>query len=382
MARGTANTGLRSSSAPRRRASHWSIPKEQARGVENGGHISGDLQVPCAPGIIGAGHAVLDAHEVHASADDATEIPGRMPSDAQIAGARKLAEVGQVHNGRRQAVAGLGELIDDEEFGAGHHAISIRRSPRGSQETGQESVEAQVTDARFCDPTIQQIAAQWRLRQDMVRAMSRLTLQAKAILRRFCDGDKAEADRLYRAISAGKPHPMAGHAGVAITPLLMAREPLENVRAAIEKDIAKMAKRLPIAHCVEDTSGLGWGGLAAIVGECGDLSAYKSVAAVWKRCGLAVINGDRQRKKSGDEALEHAYAPSRRAVIWTITDSLFRRQSVIGGPYRAAYDAYKAAELAKELTAGHAHNRALRRVSKDLLRDLTVAWRAANRTGG
>ncbi len=249
-------------------------------------------------------------------------------------------------------------------------------------EAGHVPLDAHCIDARFVDPLIQQIVEQWRLRQDMVRAMSRLTLQAKAILRRICAGDKTEANKLYRSLSNGKDHELAAIAQIAVAPLLLAREPLEETRKKIEKRLIVMAKELPIAHMVEETSGLGYPGLAAIVGECGDLSAYKSVSAVWKRCGLAVIDGGRQRKVAGDAAIEHGYSPSRRAVIWTITESLFKAQSAgmkdgaEPGPYRALYDGWKAEELAKELTKGHAHNRAMRKVGKRLLRDLTVAWRA------
>ena len=267
-------------------------------------------------------------------------------------------------------------------------------------EAGHCSVGTQLTDARFVDPLVVQIREQWRLRQDMVRAMSRLTLQAKAILRRMCEGDKDEADKLYASLSNGKDHSLAGAAMVAVAPLLMAREPLEVTRKLLEKRLAKLAKGLPIAHMVEEIKGFGYVGLASIVGECGDLSAFKSVAAVHKYCGLAVIRGERQRKKSGDAAIEQGYNPQLRAVIWVLQDPLFRAQSrgvndgAVVGPYRAAYDIYKAAQLLKiveypikdssktemlPMKLGHAHNRALRKMAKDLLRDLTVAWRRAGR---
>jgi len=249
-------------------------------------------------------------------------------------------------------------------------------------EPGQPCRETQSGDARFVDPLIMQIVETWRQRQDMVRAMGKLTLQCKAILRRLCAGDKTEANKVYRSIGNGMDHALAQSGHMAVAPLLAARQPLEASRKAYEKKLIALAKDLPIAHMVDETVGLGLPGLAAIIGECGDLSAYKSVAAVWKRCGLAVISGGRQRRVTGEAALEHGYSPSRRSVIWTLTDSLFKAQSAgmkdgaAPGPYRALYDELKALELAKDLTAGHAHNRALRRVSKKLLCDLTVAWRA------
>ncbi len=43
-------------------------------------------------------------------------------------------------------------------------------------------------------------------------------------------------------------------------------------------------------------------------------------------------------------------------------------------PYRPLYDASKAHDAGRELTPIHIHNRALRRVAKEILKDL---WRAS-----
>ena len=235
---------------------------------------------------------------------------------------------------------------------------------------------------QFVDPTIAQIRETWKQRQDMVRAMTKLTMQAKAILRRFTDGDKTEAAKLYSAITKGKPHPLAEIALSNIGPLLMSRDPLEEYRKITEKRLVNLAKTLPIVHMVDQIKGLGLPGLAAIVGEAGDLSKYKSVSAVWKRCGLAVIDGQIQRRvKDAKEAAIHGYSPSRRSVLWTLTDSLFKAQSAgmkdgaEPGPYRALYDQLKAVDLANGLTKLHSHRRACRRMTKALLEDLTLEWR-------
>lgn len=322
-----------------------------------------------------ADQEVLDNHKVHVSGADQTKPLGQprgYPSDPQ-----------KFPKGERAAIQGAksGDQSPRANKG-GHRSIEAQSSASPLiGEPGHTTYETQATDARFADPIIMQIVETWRQRQDMVRAMGKLTLQCKAILRRLCDGDKTEAGKVYRSIGNGMDHALAESGHMAVAPLLQAREPLEASRKIYEKKLIALAKQLPIAHMVDETVGLGLPGLAAIVGECGDLSAYKSVAAVWKRCGLAVINGGRQRRVAGEAALEHGYSPSRRAVIWTITDSLFKAQSAgmkdgaEPGPYRAMYDQWKALELAKELTPGHAHNRALRRVSKQLLCDLTVAWR-------
>jgi len=120
-------------------------------------------------------------------------------------------------------------------------------------------------------------------------------------------------------------------------------------------------------------------GLAGIVGEVGDFMAYeKELDGIYKRAGLAVIDGERQRKHSNAEmALVHGYSPSRHAVFWTIGDSLLKAQGKEenAGPYRMVYDKRKIMERERVETDGHAHNRALRYMTKRLVRDLYKEWK-------
>lgn len=265
---------------------------------------------------------------------------------------------------------------------------STRPTPRGKQSAATSETETtdsspqpgepEAIDLRFADPLVATIVETWRARTDMVRAQQKLTLQVKAIGRRFTGGDKDAAQKLYAAHAKGDGHP--GFA-LATAPLYAARLPLEEARKGYEKTLAKLGKQLPIAHMADQIRGINHTTLATIVGECGNLSEYKSVAAVWKRAGLAVIDGGRQRRIAGEAALVHGYAPERRSVLWNVGAALFKAQSTGAepGPYRLLYDERKAMELAKGLTAGHAHNRALRHITKRLLRDLTVEWRRVSR---
>jgi hypothetical protein len=228
-------------------------------------------------------------------------------------------------------------------------------------------------DRRFADPLVIQIVETWRLRQDMVRAQGKLTLQIKAVLRRLNGGDKTEADKQYGRIMKGED----SAAAMAVASLILAREPLEQQRKAYEKALEKLGKQVPIYPFTENIKGFGSLALAKTVGECGDLSAYPSVAGVWKRAGLAVINGGRQRRIAGEAALEHGYSPERRSVFWNIADPLLKAQGKDenAGPYRRIYDKRKEYELERVETKGHAHNRAMRYMTKELLKDLTLAWR-------
>jgi hypothetical protein len=170
---------------------------------------------------------------------------------------------------------------------------------------------------------IAQIRPLWRQRRAWHRAEKSLTLQCKAICRGFCDGDKKLANKLFDRVEAGSPASGEAMAAISILPLLGARAVLEPERARVEKELERLAKHLPIWKWVEGIRGVGPGSLAAIVGECGDVGSYKSVSAVWKRMGLAVFGGERQRRKSDAEAAAiHGYSPSRRSVMWNIGGGL------------------------------------------------------------
>lgn len=237
-------------------------------------------------------------------------------------------------------------------------------------------------DLRFVDPLVQDIVNNWRMLQNMVRAEQRLTLQIKAILRSFTEGDKTEANKLYRSMQNGMGHELAEAALLATAPLLAARRHPAEARADLEKALRKLAKQLPIAHMADEIKGVNHDTLAKIVGECGDLSCYKTVDAVWKRCGLAVIEGERQRRCSDQEkAILHGYSPSRRAVLWNVGDALFKSQGKdeTAGPYRKVYDRHKAQKLEESWTAGHAHNHAMRVMTKKLMKRLTIEWRRVAR---
>ena len=226
-----------------------------------------------------------------------------------------------------------------------------------------------------------------RKRQDFHRSEKSLTLQVKAICRRLCAGDKDEADKLYTAMSKGAEDAQAMMAKEWTEPFIQARSILEGNRKQVEKDMAKVAKTLPVAEWVDGVKGFGIGSLAAVIGEAGDLSNYPTHSHLWKRLGLAVIDGGRQRLVPGADALVHGYSPSRRSVVWNVGQCVFKSQSqrvdketgevkVEAGEYRKLYDARKEYELTRVETKGHAHNRATRYVEKKLMRDLWKAWRA------
>ena len=96
-----------------------------------------------------------------------------------------------------------------------------------------------------------------------------------------------------------------------------------------------------------------------------------------KRAGLALVDGERQRKSTNvEKALAMGYSPQRRSVFYNIGDSLLKSQGKEenAGPYRKIYDLRKAYERPNVESDGHAHNRAMRYMTKRLVRDLHKHW--------
>lgn len=156
-------------------------------------------------------------------------------------------------------------------------------------------------------------------------------------------------------------------------------QPFEAEEARAEKQMVKLAKTLPVWPRLEQIRGFGPLGLAIIVAEAGDLSNYPNPAKLWKRLGLAVIDGKRQggpaKGATKEDWIAHGYNPQRRSRVFTIGDALIKGNR--DGPYRQLYLARKELELTRVKTKMHAHRRAQRYMEKRLLLHIWEAWRAA-----
>lgn len=175
-----------------------------------------------------------------------------------------------------------------------------------------------------------------------------------------------------------------------------ARAPFDNIRDDNETIAAKLAATLPVLE-VFRPRGFGEGSLAVVVGEAGDLSGYATHSKLWKRMGLAVLDGKRQGAPglgASDETwIEHGYNPERRSMVWNMGESILKAQirkvkddagedtgeRTVLGPYGQIYLDRKAYELARnpEIRPIVAHARAKRYMEKRLLKNLWRAWRQA-----
>lgn len=250
----------------------------------------------------------------------------------------------------------------------------------------------------------------YRLRVDMIRARTKLILQAQAMLRREFEGDKEMAAKVYGEAVKDIDHMYRPR----LTPYLASLDVLDAQQAAYEKEMVRAMKGLPILKWARDVKGFGDLSLANIIGECTgfrndtgefySLGDFKSVSAVWKRMGLAVINGHRQgnpgKGAGADDWIAEGYNKSRRSVMWNVGNSLIlsmgKFRPMFGEDVEANEDytylqkvfaaraRLEQAKLGKEVAesktgkdsySAHAANRAKRYTEKRLLRMLFSEWR-------
>lgn len=188
------------------------------------------------------------------------------------------------------------------------------------------------------------------------------------------------------------------------------RQPWDDIEKEASRAMEHLVQDLPVWPWAAEIRGFGALGLAQVVAETGLVSCdpqgpssegnYPNPGKLWKRMGLAVMDGKRQGglSKSAPAAawIEHAYNRSRRSVMWNIGQTLIKLNG--DGPYKQLYDERKVIERGlaeadgltvapaakipkgekdKYRSDGHIANRAQRYMEKRLLRDLWQAWREA-----
>lgn len=260
---------------------------------------------------------------------------------------------------------------------------------------------AKVLESTDLHTVVNEIIERARQRNDLHRSEKALTLRIKAIFRRTHGGDKDKANAAYKAVIDKwlKAQLKAGFGGeeliflagqeitdeparialISALPLLTARGVLEPERRRHEARLALLAQALPIWPWIEGVRGVSALSLASIIAETGIPTRFSSVGRLWKRMGLAVIQGERQRRCADKEkAILHGFSPQRRSVMWVVGDLLIKLQTD-DCQFRKLYLAEKARqkELHPELRDITVHNRAKRKMEKEFLKQLWRQWHFA-----
>lgn len=239
---------------------------------------------------------------------------------------------------------------------------------------GHELFVTQGAHAPIDPILIHEVTELHRRREDFMRAKNRLLLQVKSLCRRYCHGDKKEAEILYRAIRGKKKSSHADASslreiyGILIDQLVALECCLKNV----ENDLIGKTQQLYGCEWFCAQRGLSVISYAQIIGEAGDIRRFATVSKLWKWMMVSVINGERQRKcKDKKLALLHRYSPQRRAYTSIIACNMMMKNH----PYKSTiYKREYAKFLERGKTKKHAMNHGLRVMVKRLLADIWEVW--------
>jgi hypothetical protein len=370
-----------------------------------------------------------DAENAERKAPSSSPIPrkrGRKATEltepTKSAPSATIRDDGQWTRASQFGTAVVSPLPDGQGNRVSHLVAAIGESDRADHEW--------FENQRSRVGTVAQIQAGWRMRQRWHKAEKALTLQAKALCRGLCNGDKEQANEIFdaayksfKAADKGKSAP-AGieppfEALIALDPFLPAILRFEKQRTDLEKDMAKQARRLPAYDWAMSFRGFGEGSFVAIIGETAayeedgtirTIGDYRTVSGLWKRLGLGLIDGERQRKVADAElAIRHGYSPARRSVAWNVGGALiggmgrgprpevgadlnqyewtyWQRLFVERCRYECARDPDKMPlktamkeGVERESYPKHAQARAKRYVEKRFIRKLYARWRLETR---
>ena len=371
------------------------------------------------------GHRVIANHLAPAPGPDEAATPVRAPVKRAKRARKEIG--GHDYDDDQKDIAPGGVVFTDDaaQFGAGATAqliarISLPPSPIPIHTSEQGAIAILSAAARVPLASIlSDLAALQSQRTFCIKSQSRCDRSTESMIARFLGyrSDAAEKDRkavwkqasaIRNMVEVGEGHSVSDsqvRSALAACSLIImlsaaSRRGWDNHRTQVEKQMRQLAKQLPVWPWVEQVRGFGELGLAIIAAETGDLANYATKERVWKRLGLAVIDGERQQRKTGVEAAAaHGYSPRRRAEVWSLfSDAMFRLQwagdkdadgknPVLTkkpvavpahpiGPYGEAYARRKARTVTREgWTPGHRHNDARRIMTKVLIEDLWKVWR-------
>lgn len=252
------------------------------------------------------------------------------------------------------------------------------------------------------EETIAQILYWHRQRCFAMETRKRLDLALGAFLRTQLGWSLAIPEKERKRIAGEAQAILDDPAGSEFEQIVgashLARQPFADIEKQAVDRMEDLSVTLPAWTAFgHDVRGFGLVSLAVIVGEAGDLANYPTVSKLWKRMGLAVMDGVRQgglaKGASKDDWISHGYSPKRRSHMWNIGDALIKAQvrkvkdddgedtgeRTAIGLYGEIYLVRKAYEFERDpdMQPIKAHRRAQRYMEKRLLKHLWQTWRRA-----
>jgi hypothetical protein len=182
--------------------------------------------------------------------------------------------------------------------------------------------------------------------------------------------------------SAGIVIDKAGKGTPEATALEAQVEALRGAEMVAVRELRRAMRSHPLGEWCQEVHGVGEKSLARLLGVIGDPAhrfdpetgelKERSVSQLRSYCGYG--DASKQKRKRG---VQSSWNTDARKRLYIIADGLMKQRE---SPYRAVYDEAREKYADCDITDGHAHNRALRAISKAFLKDLWLeARRVQNR---
>jgi hypothetical protein len=203
-----------------------------------------------------------------------------------------------------------------------------------------------------------------------------------------------EAAGVIKKVAAGEEADTPMRAIIEVT--LVGIDAFNELKLALEKEMVKAVKALPVIEWVERAEQRGFGPLflAILIGETGDLMGYENPAKVWRRMGCAPWTFDpdpasgkgpltlmgatwrtgKYGKLPKEEWEAFGYSPRRRSISYLIGEGIVKQNGE--GPYRRHYDTVKVIAKANhpDWSDLRCHRHAMLLATKRLMLNLWVEW--------
>lgn len=370
----------------------------------------------------GSGSATARRRQASTGPTNQTEAPAVEITGANLAQKAKMAAPRRQRRTSVIATATTSASSAVESSGATEKANAKATAPQQREAMADANASDPPPPADLVTTTCLRLAELQKVRMFCIVSQSRCDRSIESAIARCLgfDAGATEAERkavfaraksIRLAVEGDKPfdplHPgdQRAESLAAFLPLIpvsaQARSMWDVQRDGVQAEMERLVATLPIyAWTKQHMRGLGEMGLARIIGSAPLIGVYVTPQKLWKRMGVAVIDGQRQQRRSDpDEALMHGYAPGRRAELWSIADRMFMHQwrgdkeaegDITGrpiGPYGFVYLQRKRHTLPRiaatealafsdrdKWTLARCDKDARRVMSKELLRDLWSVW--------
>lgn len=287
----------------------------------------------------------------------------------------------RVENHPRCAVGGHKPAGD--QSGCAHHSSGVSGAQLPTPDHGLSETQATSVRGGFLrDPVLGILA-------DVLDDLEKVRIANENRVRQLTRTE-ADSDGENRGFGLTLDNPM-------VKKLVTSVEALAQAEKDATANLQKAMKAHPLGPWVKSQAGVGEKQAARLLATIGDPfwndlhDRPRTVSELWAFCGYAVHDGHAQARRRGERSNWSADAKMR---TYLISVSCVK-QSAEKSKYRRVYDegrakyadavhphdckrcgpAGKPALAGSPLSAGHQHNRAIRLISKELLKDLWIASR-------